>query len=504
MTSHLHTSLRALVATLALTSALIPSAGAYVFGDPLTFVSGKLLLDFNARVRVEARDDTFDFNSAVDAVTDDTFTLTRFRAGAKWTFTPKFVAYIQLQDAREFDSKRLNVPFVNAAEGDDVADLRQAYLDIGDPRDDFVTARIGRQMLAYGDERLIGGAEWTNFGRTFDAAKATFNFADVKTTVDAFAARVVTIRGRNYGDTTDHFTLNSSDSHDLFAGLYAQNSGFIKNQKTDVYLLYRDKDRNYPAYRPNTLTSGPTGVLPYDIPEKIWTAGIRMQSISSAPLKGFDYILEAAYQWGESRPGLTPAIQDVPNWYDHRAYAFHVETGYTIEKSKLLPRFAVEFNQASGDKNPSDTSNESFLNLFHTNHKFYGYMDVMGWKNMRNVALTARAKPFAYLDSSLKKSVLRLDYHWFWLQTTQDLWYRANAITTVAAPAPAIRGSLPKDLGQEFDVTWTWSPSPPYEVLVGWSYFWTGDYLPAARAVGGIPGRGDNATFGYAQLVVKF
>jgi len=495
---------RVLAGALALAGVALPAVRAYVFGDPLTFASGKLLLDFNARVRIEDRDNTFDFNSAANAVTDDTLVLTRFRAGAKWTFTPKFVAYVQLQDTREFDSKRLNVPYVNAAEGDDVADLRQAYFDIGDPRDDFVTVRLGRQMLSYADERLIGGFEWNNFARTFDAAKAVFNFADVKTTVDAFASRVVTIRGRNYGDTTDHFTLNSSDSHDLFAGLYAQNSGFIKNQKTDVYLLYRDKDRNYPAYRPNTLTSGATGVLPYDIPEKIWTLGVRAQSISSAPLKGFDYIVEAAYQWGESRPGLTPAVQDVPNWFDHEAYAIHAELGYTIEKSKLMPRFAVEFNQASGDKNPSDTKNESFLNLFHTNHKFYGYMDVMAWKNMCNVALTIRAKPFAYLDSSLKKSILRLDYHWFELQTTQDLWYRANAITAVATPAAAIRAGLPDDVGQEFDATWTWSPSPPYEILLGWSYFSTGGYLPAARAVGGVPGRGDNAKFGYAQLVVKF
>ncbi|HET7535365.1 MAG TPA: alginate export family protein, partial [Candidatus Didemnitutus sp.] len=294
MTSRLHIPLRIAFAVLITAGTLVSSARAYVFGDPLTFANGKLALDFNVRIRGEDRDNTFDFNSTANAVTDDTFVLTRFRAGAKWTITPKLVAYAQLQDAREFDSKRMNVPYVNAAEGDDVADLRQLYVDLGDPRDDLVTVRIGRQVLAYGDERLIGSLEWNNFSRTFDAVKATANFADIKTTVDAFASRVVTIRGRNFGDTTDDFTLNSSDSHDLFAGLYAQNSGFIKNQKTDVYLLYRDKDRNYPAYRPNALTSGATGVLPYDIPEKIWTLGFRAQSISSAPLEGFDYIVEAA------------------------------------------------------------------------------------------------------------------------------------------------------------------------------------------------------------------
>ncbi len=484
-------------------SALAIPAQAYVFGDPITFDNGKLVLDFNARVRVESRKNTFDFNSLTDAVTDDNFILTRFRAGAKYTFTPKFSLYGQLQDAREFDSKRPNVPFVNAAEGNDPADLRQLYADLGDPRDDVVYARIGRQMLAYGDERLIGGFEWNNFARTFDAAKIVYNAASVKTTVDFFAAKVVTIEGRNQGDKND-FKFNHSDPHDLFAGIYAQNSGLIKNQNTHVYLLYRGKTENSPAYRPNTLTSGATGVLPYDIPQKIWTLGFRAQSISMAALGGFDYLVETAYQWGKSRPGLTPAVVIVPSWFEHQAYALHAEVGRSWEKSKFFPRVALEYNEASGDKNSADTANDGFLNLFHTNHKFYGYMDVLGWKNMRNVAATLRLKPFALVDSSLKKSILRLDYHWFQLKSTQDLWYRANAITPVIAPAVGIRAGLPKSLGREFDATWTWSPSPPYEILLGYSYFWSGSYLPAARKVGTTLGRGDNASFGYAQLMVKF
>lgn len=491
-------------ATLLLATTLLASrAAAYVFGDPVVLADNKLLLDFNARVRLESRDNTFDFNSATTTVNDDTFTLTRLRLGAKYTFSPKFVLYGQLQDTREFDTRRPNVPFVNAAEGNDPLDLRQLYLDVGDPRDDVLYARLGRQVLAYGDERLVGGFEWNNFARTFDAVKVVYNAADIKTTVDAFAARVVTIEGRNFGDD-QKLKFNGSDAGDFFGGVYVQNSGALPNQKTDVYLLYRDKDRNGPFYRPNTLTTGATGVAPYDIPEQIWTLGFRAQSISSARLKGFDYIVEGAYQWGESRPGLTPAVITVPDWFEHRAYAAHAEIGYTLEKCRYLPRFAIEYNLASGDKNPTDTRNESFLNLFHTNHKYYGYMDVLGWKNMRNLAVTARFKPFVGLDSSLKKSVLRLDYHWLWLQTTQDLWYRANAITPVATPAAAIRGSLPSDLGRELDLTWTWSPSPPYELLVGFSYFWTGDYLPAARAVGNVPGRADNASFGYVQTIIKF
>lgn len=487
----------------ALVPLLAPSASAYVFGDPVVLADGKLALDFNVRFRLESRENTFDFNSATKTVNDDNFLLTRLRAGAKWTFSPKLVAYAQLQDVREFDSVRPNVPYVNAAEGNDPLDLRQLYIDIGDPRDDVVYARVGRQMIAYGDERLVGGFEWNNLARTFDMVKVVYNAADIKTTVDAFAGRVVTVEGRGTGSKYD-LKADRSVPYDFFGGVYVQNNGAIKNQNTQAYLLYRNKDQNGPFYRPNNLTSGATGVAPYDIPEKIWTLGFRAQNISMAPLNGFDYVVEAAYQWGESRPGLTPATVIVPNWYDHKAWAYHAEVGHTWEKLKIFPRLAVEYNEASGDKNPADTKNEAFLNLFHTNHKFYGYMDTLGWKNMKNAAVTARFKPLVFLDSSLKKSILRLDYHYFWLKTTQDLWYRANAITSVAAPAAAIRSTLPDDLGTEFDLTWSWAPSPPYEILVGYSYFFTGDYLPAARATGSTLGRGDNASFLYVQTVVKF
>lgn len=487
----------------ALASLLAPCAFAYVFGDPITLANNQLALDFNLRLRYESRENTFDFNSATKTVNDDNFLLTRFRAGAKWTFSPKFVLYGQLQDVREFDSVRPNVPYVNAAEGNDPLDLRQLYLDVGDPRDDKVYARLGRQMIAYGDERLIGGFEWNNLARVFDGVKVVYNAADIKTTVDFLAMRVVTVEGRGTGSKYD-LKADRSFPSDNFGGIYVQNSGAIKNQKSDVYLLYRHKTENGPFYRPNNLTSGATGVAPYDIPEKIWTLGFRAQNISMAPLKGFDYVVEAAYQWGESRPGLTPATVIPPSWYDHQAWAYHVEIGRTWEKLAIFPRFSVEWNEASGDKNPTDTKNDAFLNLFHTNHKFYGYMDVMGWKNMKNAAATLRLKPLVFLDSSLKKSILRLDYHLLWLKTTQDLWYRANAITAVATPAVGIRSTLPNDVGQEFDLTWSWAPSPPYEILLGYSHFFAGDYLPAARASGTTLGRGDNASFFYLQTVFKF
>lgn len=470
-------------------------ARAYVFGDPYTLLDGRLALDANVRFRLESRVNTFDFNSLTRTANDDDFTLARYRVGAKYTVSPTFSGYVQLQDAREYGSKRPDVLYVNAAEGDARLDLRQAYLDFGDPRDSGLSTRLGRQMVAYGDQRLVGGFEWNNFARVFDGARVVYNWADARTTFDFLALSVVT-PGETTPDRVKRAELDRSDKDDVFLGLYVQNSGFVRNQKTDLYLLYRGKTENSPNFVVPAPAFGNGNVRAFDIPQKIWTAGFRAQSISIAPLNGFDYTVEAAYQWGDARPGLPATTVRGFNWFKHEAWAFHAETGYTWEKSAFFPRLGLEINGGSGDKNPGDARNEGFLNLFHTNHLHYGYMDVFSWKNMRSVAVTARFKPFVKVDHALKKAVLRLDYHWLSLERTTDFWYRANAIAVVR-PAASRTGVLPRQAGREFDATLTWSPSAPYDVLLGWSHFDAGDYLAAT-------GRADNAAFGYAQLVVKF
>ena len=49
--------------------------------------------------------------------------------------------------------------------------IRQGYIEIGNAKEFPLTLKVGRQILSYGDERLIGAFDWNNIGRTFDAAK---------------------------------------------------------------------------------------------------------------------------------------------------------------------------------------------------------------------------------------------------------------------------------------------------------------------------------------------
>jgi len=123
---------------------------------PLSVANGSVAFDVQERLRFEARENNFDFNNGVDDATDDEWLLQRFRIGVLVKPAPWLKVYAQGQDAREFGSERPNIPGVLAAEGDDQFDLRQAYFEAGDSTKFPLALKIGRQILSYGDERLIG------------------------------------------------------------------------------------------------------------------------------------------------------------------------------------------------------------------------------------------------------------------------------------------------------------------------------------------------------------
>lgn len=90
---------------------------------------------------------------------------------------------------------------------------------------------------------------------------------------------------------------------------------------------------------------------------------------------------EAAIQFGKNRGR------------DQRAWAWHSAAWYPLgPKTKGF----VEFNAASGGSNADTVF--TFDNLYPTNHKFYGSMDMQGWKNVNEIAAGVVHQPNPQLD----------------------------------------------------------------------------------------------------------
>ena len=460
-----------------------PAAEKPAPSNPLSFLDGAIVVDIQERLRLEGRENNFDFNNTVNAATDDWWLLQRFRLGVTLKPASWLKVYIQGQDSQEIDSEREDIPGRLGAEGDDFIDLRQAYIEIGDPKAFPLSLTLGRQILSYGDERLIGGFDWNNIGRTFDAAKLRY---EQKTwSVDAFASAVVVPRADslNKSDLFDEDDVATSET--VFYGIYASTTA-IPVQTTDFYVL-------------GLHTEQDTDTLPAaGIDSDFGTVGLRVKSkpgaFAPAPSQGmskdgktmlpppapkplgFDYDAELAYQFGE--------VRDL----DLSAFAAHAGIGYTFD-APWKPRVGVEYNYASGDSDPLDGDIGTFQNLFPTNHKFYGFMDVFSWQNMHNPAISLKAAP-------CKNVTVQLDYHAFWLASTDDVWYRANGTTAVRPLTPAARAA-DSFAGQEIDFTVTWNATKYLQIHAGYSHFFAGDYL-------GDTGASDDADFGYVQATLTF
>jgi len=445
----------------------------------LSFADGRVIFDFQGRARWEIRENNFDFDDGIRSLTDDNWMLLRFRLGMAIKPTNWLTIYAQAQDAREWLSDRPDIPNQMGAEGDDTFDLRQGYIELGNPAESPWSMRIGRQVMAYGSQRLIGPGEWNNFSRTFDAVKVVYK--QEKWSLDAFASSVVTIDRGQYNQS-DLFNGNETERQQVFSGLYFSTTA-IGPQTTDVYVLQLHEEQA--STETNFLTLGfrilskPGAFAPVEeAPHDGKSIADGKSAPPPPPVKrpiGLDYELEANFQTGE--------VQNL----DLTSFAVHAGIGYTFDHS-TLPRIALDYSYASGDENPFDGNIETFQNLFPSNHPPYGLMDVFAWQNMHDLGVIATVNP-------VKSVGLRAEYHAFWLADTNDGWYRSP--TTIVRPLTPAARSASNYAGSELDFVVSWKARKELTFEVGYCHFFAGAYLEDTGAA-------DDADFGYVQAMLTF
>jgi hypothetical protein len=443
----------------------------------LSFADGRIVFDIQERVRWEIRENNFDFNDSIRSLTDDNWVQHRLRIGLTLKPTNWITIYAQAQDAREWLSDRPDIPNQFGAEGDDTFDLRQGYIELANPGESPWSLRMGRQLLAYGSQRLIGTGDWANFSRSFDAVKVVYKRETWS--LDAFASTVVNVDRGEYNQS-DFFNGTETSRNQVFSGLYFSTASFGP-QTTDVYALHLHEEQVFTET--NFLTLGfrilskpgafaPSEEAPSD--GKSVADGKTVAPTVKKPI-GLDYELEANFQTGE--------VRDL----DLTAFAVHAGIGYTFDHP-FLPRIALDYSFASGDGDPLDGEVETFQNLFPSNHPPYGLMDVFAWQNIHDAAVIATFNP-------VKSVAVRAEYHAFWLADTSDGWYRSP--TAIVRPLTPAARSASNYAGSELDFVVSWKVRKEFTVEAGYCHFFAGDYLDDT-------GAGDDADFGYVQATLTF
>jgi hypothetical protein len=413
------------------------------------------------RERYEFRDNA-DFNtSAGDTLS---FIGSRVRLHAAYKLTPDIALFFQIQDSRLFGSE------ASTASNEKNLDLHQGYFmvkNLAGP----LTLTLGRQEMLFGDSRLVGNFGWSNVGRSFDGLRLTYLQPLLRTD---FWATITKEFGANVG--ADPAFSPSNRESQQFYGLYTS----IKTDPVSIepYFMYLRDTGNAGE------VDATTGKLVSDITapaargQNRITIGLRINGKGAGD--AVDFTGEAAYQLGtmEAR-GTTPKS-------DISAYALAAKAGYTLPLP-LMPRIGIEYDRASGDKNPTDDRAQTFENLFPTNHIHYGIMDYVGWRNMQDLRLSLGIKPD-------KASGVALDYHLFSLAEKTDNWYRASG-----APFRSKPGNSKSDLGQEIDLVAYTTVKEKVRLEAGYGHFFPGNYVKV-----NFPTSNDGSDFVYLQTGIGF
>ncbi len=326
-------------------------------------------------------------------------------------------AFVQFQDSRFFGSETNTLTDGSA----DAMDVHQAFFQVDNVFDSKFSARIGRQEIIVGNERLMGAVGWSNIGRSFDGVR--FMHELEKGSLQFFAAKLV-------GE------MDVPDSQNLFgaAGAFP----FSDGHDVEVMALYD-----------NNTSEIDGGEADGEHVLSRYTVG----AAATGKTNGLDYEVEVYFQGGnkEQSGGFERASIS--------AYLVSGKVGFVVSKKRKV-RLGALYTIVSGDDDSSDDEFGAFNTLFATNHKFYGFMDYFvsfGGANgpgLRDLAVSLGVNA----SDALR---LKVDLHHF-----------------TADQTPA---GVDDVFGQEVDVTGVYRYNSAFSFTIGVSAFVPGDLMKVKR-----------------------
>jgi hypothetical protein len=377
--------------------------------------------------------------------TNDAYLLSRFRFNV--TIQPaKWISFFgETQDSRIFFNQHVPdaLPFQNTW------DIRQAYVQIGSSTEGWADLIIGRQVFAFGDERVIGPSEWLNMGRTFDAVRLDVHQTGYK--VSLFASSVVV----GVDGAMDHH-LHGNNSY----GAYGSFKNAIPGATLEPYVLWRLAPAN--AGLPETANRGHLNET---------TLGLRLAGALPA---AFDYEIEMDRQTGSLGPNSI------------HAWAGYWSLGRTFRGVATAPRIFIESSYASGSKNPSGPTWGTFDEIYPSNHDKLDFADQFGRKNIQQVR--------AGVEETIgKKWKLRQTYESLWLATTHDALYASSGAISI----PADPSATSRHLGQEVDISAQYQVNEGVAAGFGCARLYSGQFLRTTS-----PGK--DFTYPFVYLTYRF
>jgi len=288
------------------------------------------------------------------------------------------------------------------------------------------STKVGRQMISYDNQRVIGGLDWANQGRSFDAA-------------------VIKYKGKK--DQLDlGFALNADTE-----GKVAPSTPFT----TDF------KDIQYAWYHTNIKKLG-VSFLALNVGREYLKAPLDIETNYSQTLGTYVDYAGKKVTFNFSLYGQTGKIgtNNVSAWETAANLGF-------VLSPKVKATLGYEFLSGK-DQNSTSTVVKSFNPLFGTNHAFNGFMDYFyvgnhgGSVGLQDLTLK--------LDFPIKKVNLSVAPHLFY------------------APNKVFAGAVEQDsyLGTELDITAVYKVYKDITLVAGYSQMFASDSMVALKGGTGL------------------
>jgi len=301
------------------------------------------------------------------------------------------------------------------------------------------STKVGRQLISYDNQRIIGGLDWSNQGRSFDAALIKYKGA--KSQLDL------------------GFALNADNEAKV-----APTTPFA----TDF------KDMQYAWYHTNIKKLG-VSLLALNVGKEYLKAPSVIENNYFQTFGTYANYLGKKLSLDFSLYGQTGKV----GTSEVSAWETAANLGYAFTP-KFKATLGYEFLSGK-DQNSTSTMTKSFSPVFGTNHAFNGFMDYFYVGNHANsVGLQDVSLK---LDFPIKKVNLSVAPH---------LFYAPNKIVVASVEQDSY-------LGTEVDLTAVYKASKDITLIAGYSQMFASDSMVALK---GGTGLNDN-TNNWAYLMVN-
>lgn len=377
--------------------------------------------------------------------TNDFYLLDRLRVRA--VIQPKewLTFNAEVQDAEIFFNHHIG----NVNPYQDTWTLWESYAQVGSSTSGWVDVLAGRQVLLFGDERVIGPSNWTNVGRTFNVARVDLHQPGVN--VSVFASSVI--------PADNAYLHNALPGNNLYGVYGSFDNTVIPKATFEPYVLWRVAPAN-------------SGLIEEVGRGHLNEVTIGLRAKGTLP-KDFDYDAEFDGQKGSL------GVDSIGAW------AGYAGVGKKFPNAIAAPRIFLEGNYASGTKNPAGRDWNTYDQLYPSHHDKLGFADQVGSRNIVQFRVGVEEEP-------TKRWKIKQAFEGFWLATANDNFYgNSGAIAVPAHPGAS------RHIANELDLIFEYNWNKGLNFGFGYARLFAGQFLKTATL-------GHDYSYPYAYFEYNF